>query len=94
MLAGKCLGCDSSKTVHNGSVKGRAKIKCKEHDFQSVLQDQEELFYVNFKSCRTRHYSRNAIVILKAALINRILTQLGYNDIDVVDGFLSSLRGS
>lgn len=42
MSAGTCRACDSTKTVHNGSVKGRTKIKCKECGFQSVLQEGEE----------------------------------------------------
>ena len=62
MSAGKCRGCDSNKTVHNGSVKGKAKIKCKERDYQSVLQGQEERFYTNFKLYRTRHYFRNGLL--------------------------------
>ena len=61
MSAGKSRECDGTNTVHNGSVKGKAKIKCKECGLQSVLQDQEERFYANFKPCRTRHYFRKPL---------------------------------
>lgn len=62
MTAGKCRACDSTKTVHNGSVKGKSKVKCKQCGFQSVLGENEERVYVHFKPCPT--WKRPAAVLM------------------------------
>ena len=62
MSAGKYRICASDSTLHNGSVKGKPKIKCKECGFQSVLSEGEERVYANFKPCPT--WKRPAAVLL------------------------------
>lgn len=72
MAAGTCRACESTKTVHNGSVKGRAKIKCKDCGFQSVLQAGEDRRHANFKPCPA--WKRPAAVLLYSCGLSLTIT--------------------
>ena len=72
MTAGKCRVCGGPKTVHNGSVKGKSKIKCKECGFQSVLGEDEERVYAHFQPCPT--WKRPAAVLLYACGLSITIT--------------------